>query len=82
MDGHKIDVVDEFRYLGNESKRDNSVLCETTAKKSIGTISKLISLCKVISFGKRQLTNMIILDHSVFVPRLIYNAEVWYNLTK
>ena len=69
-DEHKLDVVDEFRHLGYE------------AKKSLGTISELISLCKEVNFGKKKLTNMILLYHSVFVPRLIYNAEVWSNLTK
>ena len=63
IDEHKLDVIDEFRYLDDEftSKGDNSVLCETRAKKSLGTISELISLCKEVHFGKKQLTNVILL---------------------
>ena len=42
----------------------------------------LYPLCKEVNSIKRQVTNVIFLYHSVFVPRLIHNAEVWSNLTK
>ena len=80
----KVDIVDEFRYLGDEftSKGDNSVLCKTRQKKATGNIIELMSLSKEVHFGKRQISSMMLLYHSVFVPRLIYNSEVWSNLTK
>ena len=80
----KVDIVDEFRYLGDEftSKGDNSVLCKTRQKKATGNIIEIMSLCKEVNFGKRQISSMMLLYHSVFVPRLIYNSEVWSNLTK
>ena len=56
IDERKLDVVDGFRYLGDEftSKGDNSVLCETKAKKSSGTISELLSLYVKRSISARS----------------------------
>ena len=80
----KVDIVDEFRYLGDEftSKGDNSVLCKTRQKKATGNIIEIMSLCKEVNFSKRQISSMMLLHHSVFVPILIYNSEAWSNLTK
>ena len=58
------------------------MLCKTRAQKSMGTTTELISLCKEVKFGKEQIPNMILLYYSVFLPRLIYNAEAWSSLTE
>ena len=52
------------------------------ARKAIGTSTEIISLCKEINFGKNQISNMLLLSHSVFLPRLVYNCEAWTNLTR
>ena len=44
---------------------------------AVGTTTELISLCKEVKFGKKQLSNMILLYFSVFLPRLIYSSETW-----
>ena len=49
---------------------------------SLGTTAELMSLCKEAKFGKEQIPNMILLYYSVFLPRLIYNAETWSSLTE
>ena len=84
LNQQKIDIVDSFKYLGDEftSKGDYSVLCDNRAKRAVGTTTKLISLCKEVKFGTKQLSNMILLYFSVFLPRLIYSSENWSYLTK
>ena len=80
----KLEVVSNFRYLGDkfDSKGSYSVLCKTIAQSSLGTTDELISLCEEVKFGKEQIPNMILLYYSVFLPRLIYNAEAWSSLTE
>ena len=53
IDERKLDIVDEFRYLDDEftSEGDNSVLCKTRAKKSLGTISELMQTAKLLKLG-------------------------------
>ena len=53
---------------------------ERTAEAKGSTI-ELISLCKEVNFGERQLETMLLLYHAVFVPRLIYNCGAWSNVT-
>ena len=79
-----LEVVSNFRYLGDEidSKGSYSVLCKTRAQRPLGTTAELISLCKEVKFGKEQIPNMILLYYSVFLPRIIYNAEAWSSLTE
>ena len=69
--------MDNFKHLGDEftSKGDYAVLCHNRAKRAVGTTAELISLCKKVKFGKKQLSNMILLYFSVFLPGLIYSSE-------
>ena len=55
-----MDMVDSFKCLGDEftSRGDYTVLCDNGAKRAVGTTAKLISLCKEVKFGKKQLSDM------------------------
>ena len=39
----------------------------------MGTSFEIIYLCEEVNFGKNQISNMIHLYESVFLPRLAYN---------
>ena len=56
-------------------------MCKERTTKAKGSTIELISLCKEVNFGERQLETMLLLYHAVFVPRLIYNCEAWSNVT-
>ena len=83
ISGEKVEIKMSFRYLGDifNYHGDNSDLCKERARKAIGTSTEIISLCKEINFGKNQISEMLLLYHSVFLPRLVYNCEAWTNLT-
>ena len=70
-------------YLGDHFNRrgSNSDLCKESVTKAKGTIIELCSLCKGINMGSKQIESMLLLYKTVFIPRLIYNCEVWSNLT-
>ena len=78
-----VDVEKQFKYLGDvfNSQGNNIDLSKTRAAKSTGTSIEIISLCKEVKFGKKQIANMFLLYSSLFIPRLIYNCEAWSNVT-
>ena len=84
ISGEKVEIKTSFRYLGDifNYHADNSDLCKERARKAIGTSNEIISLRKEINFGKNQINEMLLLYHSVFLPRLVYNCEAWTNLTR
>ena len=77
ISGKKVEIKMSFRYLGDifNYHGDNSDLCKERARKAIGTSIEIISLCKDINFGKNQISEMLLLYHSVFLPRLVYECE-------
>ena len=82
LSGIKLEVDPQFRYLGDifNNKGSNSSLCEDRVQKAKGSSNEIISLCKESILGNTQISNMILLYHIVFIPRLIYNCESWSNL--
>ena len=61
-------------------KGDNIALCKDREDKAVGTIIELFSICKEVNFGKFKTSNLLTLYRLVFIPRLIYNCEAWFNL--
>ena len=51
------------------------------AGQAVGTMNEVICLCKEVNFGKNQISNMLLLYRSIFIPQLIYNCETWTNIT-
>ena len=76
-------VKETFKYLADtfNSKGDNVALCKNRVDKSVGSKTEIISLCKETNFGKHQMIFMIVMYHSLFLPRLIYNCKSWSTLT-
>ena len=81
--GEDLKVVTQFKYLGDvlNSRGDNSEMIKDRVGKAVGTTNEIISLCKEVNFGKNQISNMLLLYRSIFIPRLIYNCETWTNIT-
>ena len=78
--GEPMKVEETFKYLG-DSKGNNVSLCKLRVDKSVGSIIEIISLCKETNFGKHQISSMMVMYQSAFLPRLIYNCESWSNFT-
>ena len=81
--GEDLKVVTQFKYLGDilNSRGDNSEMIKDRVGKAVGTTNEIISLCKEVNFGTNQISNMLLLYRSIFIPRLIYNGETWINIT-
>ena len=77
----KVDA--EFKYLGDvlNSGGDNSAMMKDRVGKAVGTTNEIISLSKQVNFGKNQISNLLLLCRSVFIPWLTCNCETWTNVT-
>ena len=84
VNSQEMEVKDSFRYLGDifSSKDDNMAMIEDGIKRSVGSTTELISLCKEVQFGDNQINNMLLLYQSIFLPRLIYNCKAWSNISE
>ena len=81
--GEDLKLDKQFRYLGDvlNSRRDNSAMIKDRVRKALGTTNEIFSICKEVNFGNNQISNMLLLYRSIFIPRLMYNCETWTNVT-
>ena len=63
-------------------KGDNQKLCAELCSRAKGTVIELMVICREVVFGRKQIEVMLSLYKSVFFPRLLYNCEAWWNLSK
>ena len=79
-----IKQVQHVKYLGDliNSQGNNCDLIKSRIDRSYGSVTELISICKEAYFGSKQTEIMLLLHRSVYLPRLIYNFESWFKLTK
>ena len=63
---------DHFNNFGT-----NSDLVDARVKKAKGSTIELIAMCKEAQFSSNQLSAMLLLYRSAFLPRLIFNCETW-----
>ena len=82
IEDRALDIENSTSYPGDvfNDKGDNTALCKDRADKAVGTIIELFSICKEVNFGTFKISNLLTLYQSVFIPRLIYNCEAWFNL--
>ena len=80
----KVEIKNSFRYSRNifNSQGNYSDLCKDRLGRAVGISIEIISLCKEVNFGKNQISDMLLLYESIFLPRLVYNCEAWTNLTR
>ena len=50
--------------------------------KGIGIITQILNLLYIVSFGKHYIELALLLRESMFINAILFNAEIWYGLTK
>ena len=53
------------------SKGDNVSLCKSSVNTTVGSIIEISVRCQEANFGKNEISNLLLLYNSVFVPRLL-----------
>ena len=79
----EMELKEEEKYLGEIISKDGRNLKNIRARvnKGIGIMKNILNLLDGIPFGKFYYEVAIILRNSLFVSSVLYNSEVWYNLT-
>ena len=49
---------------------------------SKGIITQVLNLLDIVSFGKHYIEMALLLRESMFINGILFNAEIWYGLTK
>ena len=82
--GTIIESVEEDTYLGDLISGDgkNKKNIEKRISKGLGIISQILNLLELVSFGKHYIEIALLLRESMFINGVLFNAEVWYGLTK
>ena len=79
IDGPKEDE----KYLGDIISTNGRNIKNIKARigKGIGIMKNILNLLDGIPFGKFYFEVAIILRNCLFVSSVLFNSEVWYNLT-
>ena len=48
----------------------------------MGIITQILNLLEIVSFGKHYMEIALLLRESMFINGILFNAEVWYGLSK
>ena len=78
-----IEEKDEEKYLGDLISKDGRNLKNIKARvnKGTGIVRKILSFLDGIPFGKFHFEAGVILRNSLLVSSMLFNSEVWYNVT-
>ena len=82
--GTVMQGVEEDMYLGDLISSDgkNKKNVEKRLSKGLGIITQILNLLEMISFGQHYVEIALLLRESMFLNGILFNAEVWYALTK
>ena len=82
--GTVMENVEEDMYLGDliSSNGKNKKNVEKRISKGLGIITQIMNLLEIVSFGKHYIEIALLLRESMFINGILFNAEVWYGLTK
>ena len=80
---HKMEEVDNEKYLGDILSSDGKNCKNIAARKNrgFGVITQIMSILTDICFGRHYFEVAIILRNSLLISSLLTNSEAWYNLT-
>ena len=82
--GTVMECVQEDMYLGDLISSDgkNKKNIDKRISKGLGIITQIMNLLDIISFGSHYIEIALLLRESMFINGVLFNAEVWYGLTK
>ena len=83
-DGDEImEEKDSERYLGDVISKDGENIKNIQARVSKGTgiVRNILTMLDGIPFGKYHFEAGVILRNSLLASSMLFNSEVWYNVT-
>ena len=79
-----MEGVEQDTYLRDVISSDgkNKKNVEKRISKGIQIITQILNLLEIVSFGKHYIETDPLLRESMFINGVLFNAEVWYGLTR
>ena len=80
----KIKEVDKEKYLGDILSKDGKNDQTIAARKStgMGIVTQILLMLDEVSLGSHYFEIGLMLREAMLVNGLLFNAEIWYGLTK
>ena len=78
-----MEEKEDERYLGDVISKDGRNIKNIQARvnKGTGIVRKILTFVDGIPFGKYHFEAGVILRNSLLVSSMLFNSEVWYNVT-
>ena len=76
-----MESVTEDMYLGDLISNDGKNR-EKKLKKGLGIITQIMNFLEILSFGHHFVEIALLLRESMFINGTLFNAEIWYGLSK
>ena len=80
---HSINVTNFETYLGdivcNSGTNDKNI--EKRHNQGIGSVAQIFTMLGQVSLGHYHFEIALVLRDSMLVSKLVFNSEVWYNIT-
>ena len=76
--------VSEVEYLGDMITSDgkNRKNLKKRISRGMGAVTNISCILREVSFGKHYVQIALLLRETLFLSTLLFNVEVWYNITK
>ena len=88
MHGEDIDLVENDKYLGDviattiQSNGSNQLNINKRKGAAMGVKTQIMLILKTVSLGHHYFEIAVLLRESLLISSSLFNAEVWYALTK
>ena len=82
--GTVMQEVSEVEYLGDMITSDgkNRKNLKKRISRGMGAVTNISCILREVSFGKHYVQIALLLRETLFLSTLLFNVEVWYNITK
>ena len=83
LEDHKLELLEEDKYLGDIISKDGKNFKNILARKAKGKgiINQISGILEDMCFGSYYFEVAFILRNSLFLSSILTNCEAWYNLT-
>ena len=84
IDGVPVQVVDMVTYVGSvfNKRGDHKDKIKDRVQKGKTCMIESLSLCCEITLGVYMIQSLVLTHNSIFLPTLLYGAQVWTYMTK
>ena len=83
VDDINMEIVEKALYLGlfHNSKGNNEDMINDRVQKGMTCMVSVLAMCNEVTLGMYVIQSLILSYGSIFIPTVLYGAQVWTRLT-